>query len=270
MADIAPKQVVAAPARVPAPYGLFSVLSFRETAPQEEHWSISGVEWEAIEAGSELGIMGPIQVDRDTTAGLPKEFKFQMDRGLASVVTIYGSHTATPIAWGADRSREAARLKLTTLEERTLESLVWGATSGLATNLDADDSALGAADDILMGIALLERHLSDEYASRGVIHLSRAQAVYGIAQKALETRGSGLFTRVGTPVVAGQGYLDDKIFASSAIIGYRTEIIDATDRPYDGLDRSNNNLLTLAERTYCIGFEPGTVASVTIPALNPA
>lgn len=269
MVNATPDLIVDGPARVPAPYGLFSVLQFRE--PLNRGWEASGLKWQSFDASLGLGVIGPVQVDPDDITGLPKDFG---DRGIidhAGVFTVYGQDLGTPVVRNQTVRTERARTILTTLEERQVERVLWGTDGDIPEPLNEDAAGVGtvaAGPDggFVEVIAKLEKYLGDVYGSRGVIHLSRSNAVYGIAQKALETRGNALFTRVGTPVVAGTGYGDNAAYATSALLAYRSDVFDNVARPYDLLDRGNNNLYAIAERTYLVGFESEVHGVVTLTA----
>lgn len=262
MANAFPTQLVASPARVPAQYGLFSVLSFRE--PADRHWEAGGVQWESLNGSTALGVVGAIQATRSETFGLPKEFSTDDDVDAAAVFTVYGQQKITPIAWPQDRASERARARLTALEERQVERVLAGVDVGAASPVFADAAPFTAAADADQAIALLEDFLADNYGSRGVIHLSRYQAILALKGDVLETRNNGLFTVLGTPVVAGQGYANGVAYCTSALVGYRSDVFDNIGQSYDLLDKDTNDLYAIAERTYCIGFESAALGAVTI------
>src|SRR3546814_5279082 len=113
-------------------------------------------------------------------------------------------------------------------------------------------------------IAEAEAYIATNYGSLGVIHMCRQIAALALAEEALEVRGTRLFTRLGTPVVAGAGYpcthpdsvtAGSWIVATPALMLYRSEIFTATNRPGDLLDRGQNNLFGIAERRYLVGWD---------------
>ena len=260
---LAARLPVVGPARVPAPYGLFSVLQFRDSF--DRHWEAGGVQWQSLDGTVNLGVVGAPQADPADTSGLPKTFARKGQTDEAGVFTLYGQQKVTPgPGWNQESASERARDLLTMLEERTVEMVLAGAIGDLAPSFSSA-TVVGASLDLVEVIADLENFLGDNYGSRGVIHLSRDNAIRGLSTSAvLETRGNGLFTKLGTPVVAGSGYPSDAAYATSALVGYRSEVFDNVGQPYDPLDKSTNDLFAIAERTYSIGFEAKALALVTI------
>jgi hypothetical protein len=92
--------------------------------------------------------------------------------------------------------------------------------------------------------------------------MARETASY-LAKK-LESRGGRMYTRsLQTPVIVGEGYATGMIFGTAPLFGYRSDVFTSSERRGDLLDRSNNNLYAIAERTYLVGFDPCPVLKVT-------
>jgi hypothetical protein len=255
--------VVASPARVPVQYGLFSVLDFRE--PLDSHWEGAGVTWLSFDGGDSLGVVGRVQNPQSDTSGITKSFVSSTDTDTAGVFTVYGTQKVTPGAgWNQEKASERALAILLALEERTVEAVLSGEIAGLSPSFTTSPAAIGSTSDLREAVAEAEGWLGTHYGSRGVLHLSRANAVLGIARKVLETRGNGLYTTLGTPVAAGSGYPDDTLFTTSALLAYRSQVFPDVRVPYDLLDKGTNNLYAIAERTYSVGFEAAALGAVTI------
>src|SRR3546814_15925750 len=86
--------------------------------------------------------------------------------------------------------------------------------------------------------------------------MCRQIAALALAEEALEVRGTRLFTRLGTPVVAGAGYPcthPDSVTAGSwlgatpAPMLYRPELFTATTRPRGPLGRGPTTLYGLPD-----------------------
>jgi hypothetical protein len=60
-----------------------------------------------------------------------------------------------------------------------------------------------------------------------------------------------------------------EIVGSPALFGYRSEVFNSSARPGDLLDRAQNNLYAVAERTYVIGFDPCPVVKATYTGVTP-
>jgi hypothetical protein len=153
---------------------------------------------------------------------------------------------------------------------------VWTGEAGNVPNFEADATALagGSAVVATTALSILEDFISGNYGGLGVIHMTRGAAEALASRMLLESRGGQLFTRVGTPVVAGSGYPGTGpagasggagqtwIMASPAIFGYRSDIFTTSSRSGDTLDRTTNDLTALAERTYLLGYDPCGVGAV--------
>lgn len=263
---VTPAQVVEPITRVPLPFGLLSVLNPRpDTAGR---WQ-SGIVWEPLTCSPASGI-GDVDCEASETAGvtvapgLPKQFAPPGGTDEATPFTIYGSYicspTGHPVEWAQDRAIE----HLLAREEARAEQAIWTGDLGNIPNFTQAVNSASAAQAPRAAIAEAEQYLATEYGSLGVIHMSRQVALLALAEEALEVRGTRLFTRLGTPVVAGAGYPGTHpdgvtagtwIVATPAIMGYRSEIFAATSRTGDLLDRGVNNLHGIAERTYVIAWD---------------
>jgi hypothetical protein len=267
---LAPRGLVAGPVRTPLPYGLFSVVPFRDGSG--DRWA-AGVEWDLDSPAADGGIggLGPLLASQDDMFGFPK--KLEANGGgtaIADPFTVYGYFTCNPIGVGFDEAQRRATLNLNTFEEARVEQALW--TGDLANTpnfagangVDAPD-AIGSFEDVNEAISRADAWLAKRYGSQGVIHLSKAQAAlsgFGV----LSASGGRLTTKLGTPVVAGAGYGDDAVIATPAVFGYRSEVIEAGGAQAN-FDRSTNTMTAIAERNYLIGFEPliGR-AAITTPA----
>lgn len=268
-------QYVAGATRQPLPFGLFSVLSFREG--EDSHWQF-GVEFEALNCGDVGGISGPSCAVGFTSVGLPRSLETSATQtGDANSFGVYGHHQCSPIGLSFEEAAALARERLLVGEERRVEQAFWTGDLGNTPSLqDASTTALasGAAQQLPVGLGLLEEYIGDNYGSLGVIHMSRKAATY--CHDFLEVRGKTLTTKLGTLVVAGAGYpgtgptgqaaagATQWVYATPALFGHRSDIYDASNRAGDLLDRGVNNFHALAERAYLLGFDPCGVAAVLI------
>lgn len=275
MATIAPAQLVTGAPRVPLPFGLFSVLAPRQNV--EEVWE-NGVKWESLTCEPARGIGAP-DCDPELTPGLPKNLTGgNGPDGLASPITVYGHWTCTPIGNSQEIATERATQHLTLREEARVEQAIW--TGDLENEPNFRDAAVlggGTAVSIRRGVAMLEKAIAVEYGAQGVIHLTREVASLALEKGVVESKGGRLFTKLGTPVVAGTGYDgtgptgsaplgDDEAWAyvTPAMFGYRSEIFYPSSIPYDLLDRAQNNLYAVAERTHLIGWDDCGVSAVLL------
>lgn len=281
MVTMTPSALVNGAVRQPLPYGLFSALSLR--AAGADRWE-SGVTWEPGTCAKADGI-AQIQCLPTSTVGLPKNLaNIQAPFGSASAFTVYGHFRCSPVGWTPDTAQEMATAHLQNREEARVEQAFWTSDLGNIPSLQRDAGAvqplpttLGAGtSDVVAGLGLLEDFIGDSYGSTGVIHLTRASALAGLARNALVVTGGRLTTLLGTPVVAGAGYPGTGptgqaaaagtqwAFASPALFGYRSDIFDASAIAGDLFDRATNTLFAVAERSYLLGFDPCGVAAVLI------
>ena len=268
MAMIAPATQVAAAQRTPLSYGLFSVFAPRPDA--QERWR-NGIAWETLTCEPVLGLGAP-DCDPGQIIGLPKDLS-RLDRedGEASPFTVYGHHQCSPIGTPAELAQSLANQHLINREEARVEQALWTGDLGNIPNFAGangygapDNAGSVAANAAWSGVAKLEQYSAVHFGSQGVIHMSRYWATMLADDGDLRFTNGRAFTPLGTPVVAGAGYGDDKLVFTPPLFGYRSEILSSSDRPYDLLDRGQNNLYAIAERQYVIGFDPCGLAAVTI------
>lgn len=269
MSTIAPPALVVGAPRIPLGFGLFSVLAPRENST--DRWE-NGVTWETLTCAP-LGGIGAPDCDPEDTIGIPKSLDpLQAEHGEASPFTVYGHHTCSPIGNTLERATERARMHLLMREEARVERALWTGDLGNVPNFAGANGypaipATGGAfpaRQAWQAVARVEQLFAEAYGSQGIIHMSREIATRLFDEGGLEKSGARIVTPLGTPVVAGSGYDSSKIVATGAMFGYRSEVFAPTDRPYDLLDRANNNLYAIAERSYAIGFDPCGALSATL------
>ena len=256
----APATVVDPIARTALPFGLFSAVTPRPAGDQR--WE-NGVIWEPLTCGPASGI-GEVDCVTGTASGLPKTFPEPGGTDDATAFTVYGSYECSPIGHSIEYAQERATEHLLAREEARAEQAIWTGDLGNDPNFTQADTSASAAASPREAIAEAEAYIATNYGSLGVIHMCRLIASLALAEEALEVRGTRLFTRLGTPVVAGAGYpcthpdgvtAGTWIVATPALMLYRSEIFTATNRPGDLLDRGQNNLFGIAERRYLVGWD---------------
>jgi hypothetical protein len=268
--------VVTSPTRVALQGGLFSVLS-----PQGQgdgKW-FNGVSWEQLGCGPVSGIGGAICGPDGTEAetGLPKNFGDEPGLGEASAFTVYGSWKCSPIGHSLEYGRQRATARLLVGEQERVERALWTGDLDNTPNLqdDAEDINTGGAVDVVLAIGLLEDYIATRYGSLGVLHMTRAAAISGLAALALQWDGNRLTTALGTPVVAGGGYPGTApdtgaapsagqswVYASPALFGYKSDIFYPSSRPGDTLDRGTNDFYAVAERNYLLAYDDCGVGAI--------
>lgn len=263
MAAVAPRQVVDGVLRTPLPFGLFSVLGFR--GDDAGHWQ-NGVRFEGLTCEG-LGGIGAPDCDPELVQGLPKELDGGMGPGgSGSPFTVYGHYQCSPIGRSFADAQALADQHLFSREEARVEEAFWTGNLGNVPNLSGANGFTAPVDlgtrEPHAAVALLEQEIAKRYGSQGVIHMSRENAT--LLDKHLRVQGGRLFTALGTPVVAGTGYESDRIVATPAMLGYRSEPFASSNRPGDLLDRANNNLFAITERTYLVAFDECALLEVGV------
>ena len=261
MPYIAPPAIVAAPARTALPYGLGSVLGWRSGDR-----FLTGVTWVSITLDPAGGRGGP-ECDPEAVVGLPKEFDGDRTIGNATPFVVYGHDACNMVANSPEEAQEFATAHLLTREEARAEQALWYGDLGNVPNFVGANGYIAPVDlgafPVVDALAAVEQGIAENYGSVGVIHMSRGTAT--LLAKHLDKRGGRLYTRgLDTPVVAGTGYPDGVIVGTSALFGYRGDLITSSNRPGDLLDRSDNTMYAVAEREYVIGFDPAPVVRATI------
>lgn len=245
-------QAVEGQSRTRAPFGLFSVVSFRATLASDTHWE-NGVEWEALTCD-------PVSGDFDPECGDPTENHFPegFSVGEAAPFYVYGAYRCGALSRSFEDAQERARDHLLAREEAKAEGIFLG-------NLTGTES-IGASLSAAEALARAERYIATYYGSRGTIVVSRAGA--SVLQDSLVSLEEHLFTRLGTPVAAVSAPVDPSdslgvIWAFPALFGYRGQIFNSSTTPGDLMDRARNDMYAVAKRAYVIGYDPCGVGTAT-------
>lgn len=245
-------ELVDAPNATSYETGLFSTIAFRDNS--DGRWQ-HGMQWWGTQCGPLPDPVGdPCEDDIEKT----------LERGAGSVAeakpfTVYGTFICAPVGVSAGEAQERAETRLRQREEAAVEAYVWTMFAGDYDSLSDQDSWVDA-------VARLERYIGETYGAVGVIHMSRANAVRAIAASAVERSSGSLRTRLGTPVAAGSGYGGDHVYASPRLFGYQSDVFTSSDRDGDLMDRRQNMLYAVAERTYAIGWDDCGVGRIKAPA----
>lgn len=269
------------PIRSGLPYGLFSVVSL--STPTDSHWE-GGIQWDPLGCDPVNGIGEPgVEGGVTTATGLPKTGDREPGPDYASAFSVYALWEGSSLGHSMQDAQDRATSRLLAREEARVEQALWTGDLGNTPHLAAGAGVTIVESGVnkpTHAIGALEGFLATEYGSVGVLHMDRATAVSLLAEDLLETHNGRLHTVLGTPVVAGAGYPGSGpngeaphktkrwVYATPALMGFRSDLFFSTKLPYDLLDRSQNDLFAIAERKYTIGFDScagiGTV-EVEIP-----
>jgi hypothetical protein len=275
---------VAGIGRQPLPYGLFSVLGFR---PEGDSRWLNGIEWETLSCDPASGRSGPGCDDvadengdyPETVTGLPKALGRNVgELGEAAAFAVYGHWRCSPVGFSPEQAQERATAHLLAREEARVEQALWTGDLGNTPNLQADATDLTGSGAVspAAAVGLVEDFIAANYGSLGVIHITRGTVSLLAAQTLLEVRNNRLYTKAGTPVVAGAGYINTGpggsaaadgtvwIYGSPALAGYRSEVLTSTATPGDLLDREHNDMYAIAERGYVLAYDPCGVGAAAL------
>lgn len=283
---------VEAPATfTPLPYGLLQSLSTSIRTPTDPHWQM-GVNYESICEGGNTTYDDCIVV---TGSGLgqpvppspPKAASATIDKRGATPFTVFAEiDCSAPGFW--DRAEESVAEAFAKSESRQVEYAFWTGRAGgqvdVFPHLQAnaaivDESSItlqtaatvisgSAVFDIVEGLGRLERDLAECYGGQGVIHAPRSLAPVMAAYMLLIPDGNRYLTPNGNIVVFGTGYQGTGpsdasnatplantawMYATGQMFIYRSPI--TTMAPRESINRAENSISMIAERTYVIGFE---------------
>lgn len=262
--------LVAGPSRVSVSYGLFSVLPFDSSV--DPHWQL-GIQWEEADE-NKLLVSGLAACEPDAQVpGFPQTDKFEggVDTDYAPPFTLSGTFECSPFDHAEGYAYERAQQRLLLLEEREAERVLWNGTDWAEPTEDNTLNGLSDAEvlasmpmtNVAAAVARLEQHIANTYGTLGVLHMNRETATLLMEKLKLDSRGGRLFTPLGTPVVAGQGYGGGAIVATGSMFGLRSEVFSGLGQA-NILDTENNQLRAEASRTYAVGYDTAPLAQITL------
>ena len=143
--------------------------------------------------------------------------------------------------------------------------LVPGSTPGQGVLLQTAATVVSGGGDPAVALGALEQGLVDCYKGAGVIHAPTVALATLHAKNLVERRGAQLVTAAGNLVVVGGGYPGTSPAGAAPAAG--TSWLYATGRPFiyrgpsrsfpvrESLNRAENTVLMLAERSYLAAWE---------------
>ena len=151
----------------------------------------------------------------------------------------------------------------------------------------ADDNVAilggGTAQSADVALGLLEDAIG-ETCRAGVIHMTPfALTLVAGGFNSVQQTGNRLFTRRGTPIIVGDGYIggfpdsvgtsadDPWMWATGPVIIARSGVITNPQNMRQALDRASNLITFYAERDYLVGWDTALQAAVKLDAggMNP-
>ena len=270
MAVIAPPKYVAAPPVTASRYGLLSAADLITiTDPHERN----GVEFQTPPPGAakytpyecHTGPSDPVTVDD----GLPVTE--------ASPITVYNGFTCRAVGLSEAEMLEHTRQALAGGEQAALERVLWGDDDLKLRLMDPveTDVLSQTAVSLVAGIGLLEKHINDSGVGIGVIHAPRELGAYFAEKHQMDTESGRKVTALGnrlsfgaypgtsptgTAPAAGTAWL----VATGPVVVRRTEVTYRPDNYAAAFDRSNNEIFSIAERTFVPAWDDRVRAAVPV------
>ena len=190
----APPLLVPAIPRTALPFGLFSVLTPRDSS--DVHWQ-NGIEWEPLTCAPAGGRSTPDCADpQEEPIGLPKEFESPPETPSATPFTVYGSFLCGPTGHSIEYGQERALEHLLAREEARVEQALWTGDLGNNDYLTGAVDA-GDFDSLPLAVGALEKWIATEYGSLGVLHADRSVATALLEKGLVKPSGSTLYTLLG-------------------------------------------------------------------------
>lgn len=285
----------------PLPYGLSTAVNW-QTGPAR--WE-GGIQWESpCPTGSVT--VSPCVTGAPALDPIPKAATWDHTVRGARPYTIFAEIDCSPPGWWDLAETEAAKGLISSEAwqlERTFQTgNVPGMPAGiilpnLTTVGPVTDTAFlpnvvlqpggivvsGTGVDVVEGLGILEANLGTCYQGGiGVVHVPLRLASAFTAQYQLVVRGPNLVTAAGNRVVLGAGYDPTVgpggvvapagfgwIYATGPIFGWRSPIRGLGSRT-DQLDRTENTLKMVTERTVVLGWDCCLVAVLVTLGGEPA
>lgn len=276
------RRLAAPPAFTAAGYGLLSVA---ETAldVDDGHWR-NGVEWQPGYCGEALNTAAVCVTGGLAKSALPNELPI---RG-ADPFAVYGWLDCSPVGYTAQQWRDLTLAALVNNEQAAVERAFWtGVLSGgtLHPHLAADTAVVETgvgptvslqtaasvvvtgAVDVTEAVGLLEGAMAGCYGGVPTLHVPRAAVAHLDNASLLEAEGPRLRTLAGSKVAAGLGYPGTGpdgtqpdagtvwLYATGAVKVWRSDIELTGTSPAEYTNRSSNDQVLVAERTYVVGWD---------------
>ncbi|SRR6266540_607879 len=276
------RQIVDGPTFTPSRLGLLDVVQF--PTPAGPHWQ-NGITWASTCVTGGTTYDECITVTGTGSPPAPAAFADNVDwnnRG-ATPFTIYTEFDCSPVGFFEDAQKLAEEM-LAKSESWQVEQAVWTGTAGGTANavwphLAAFTAAVDSQSITLQSPAVtggllkpsralgaVEAILADCYHGQGVIHIPLDILNTFIQNGMMFRQSDGSYlTPSGNLVVAGSGYPGTSpqgaapaantmwIYATGAIFAYRSAV--RIHSPRESLDRAENTVKMIAQRTYVLGWD---------------
>lgn len=278
---------VPAPATTPTPFGLLAAAQVLSGDAVAAQWRY-GIEWEGSTTAATAATLDECAANAGDTIdeGGTKALTRGVDYPTGPGVTIYGGHWCSTGGRTRQEDRDRAGRALTNGEGYALERIVEAGGEDLGIDEDAVLPSLRSTAVMAPGTAPASLRASIAIAASiaagmgtgvaigGIVHAPYSVAEYLAGHGALVVRGARLETVLGVPVAAGIGYtgvmptandpddFDPEVYGFLYVTGpmvvYRGPV--ELNPEASTIDRSVNDSIVIAERSYAYGWDGGVVA----------
>ena len=247
--------VVEPPSGVPPRFGLASVLSYNDADPHEG----LGVTW-VSQSCSTAGLTNNDCVDPGQAALTPDP---ACAVATAEPFTVYLYDTDSIVGVQPSAHREQLRNRFLVAEASGVELAVSTSLLALATPFTNTLGGTDIASKLLCALGLVEQEVGLLTGNEGVIHLPKW--ILPLVANALSEKSGVLRTTAGTPVAAyasWAGYTAGAVPTTAEIYGTGPMLAHRGQAEYlaGTPDLKLNDIDTIAQRTYVVGWDCGAVA----------
>jgi len=262
MGNIVPPVYVGPPPLEPHRFGLFSIANMPAVMPDRFE---AGIEYEPLWGGAAEGRVYACPADAPDFVTISAETNTREVTPFVAVAAYECFSAARPI----EEAEERARLYLLGGEERAVEAEILAGTSGHTAMADEATDITpvpGTPVSLVTAFQLLEEQLYTNHASTPAIYMPKVLTARASYDDVVMRAGQGLETCAGTYVASGAGFNLNTpkpdgapdapagsvyMFGSGRPTVYRSEVFVQPDSN-NYLDRKDNNVVILAQRSYVV------------------
>lgn len=288
MSITTPGERVDAPACVPTRFGLLSVAEI-EDRDTDEHWGLGFYHEQLTCEDVQSRVV-------KCTEPTPKVTDESLSYPTSDPFTLIAPFKCATGQMTLERAWDLAEQRLARSESSSLEKAFWSGRDSLGNQITqslggspdvVDLTPLSGAVDITSGLGMLNSWAGENMPCGPIIHTQRGIGDYLAERNLIESSGEVLYTRTGSRVSLGGGYLasgpgvlpDDPdvdplglpvaavdgeawMFVTGSVKLLRGPVFFTPDRDDVGaaVDRLVNDIIVFAERNYGFEYECGVGA----------
>lgn len=252
----APKLLVDGPEVEPRAHTIVDAIDWRTDDPEQR--AQNGIEWSDPVSGGGVRVIG--EAEDCELPDMPKGFDGFGGGGESSPFTLYTASVCGPIGIDFEERQTTVKARLENLESRGITGAVFSANAVTEPSIDnvPVTPVTGSSDEV---ISQLDTAFAELNPGTGLLLVGTD--ILHEAQKMLDL-GSGR-TSQGHRFAIVPGLPPRTLVLIPRPIGYRSDVFVSARDAADLFDVSMNDLYTIAERTYTIGFDASKGVRATVP-----